>query len=724
MSKEASVQQSHKGETSKFYEKQGVDPEGGVDSVGEVSILRYEQSVDGFSYGGEKEPYQPGRAQDSSPARRFAIPLTFNIRIRRRAILLAIKTFPTSSRSTRNPHQYRQPLTVYLLVFVVLLSPLFLIATSLLYGGLPPSYRNVRLSERYFPQHDWSRTQPSPSGLTGAGRIMPAGETKYLRFPDHLWGHGLNNVLQEALLQGLIAHHANRSFVFEDFVWSHLPLPYTMYDFTLRPTRVPMSALLGGWLVGEGPGEDGAETTRSTGVFPNEREPDAGNGPAILSAPPDVPSNDRGKFYFPSSARTTTYPEPLPKRFRHGRPGHVTHYSRVIHQNRRLNSTSPPNLSISAEYFEHVCPPSVRVEVAYRWPVSSVAGDFPDATADSLDILSWWLRRLSEPDLINEKCVIIGEIERKVWDSDFFGTRRPLSLFPLLRDSPILRNFKWSSIVEKAVDRSLQQQFTNISTKNPIASFDSVSFVGHRVPAAPRPTSSSIVPGLLAVHLRRGDYKRHCTRLAAWQAGYMGWNRLVDGRDGRKTFEEELAGNMAMENGTSGTESNTQDTRKKLYLTHCLPTIPEVVRRLHQVRDEYGERLATLEDGKVTGTLRQVYVLTNGWPSFVKELRRALLDDGWESVIVSQDVEDGDGARYAGRARGASNGWYDRWKWENDEQERRGLSREERGVSVAIDMGIAQRAEVFVGNGFSSLSANVIMLRLAQGLAAYSNWLL
>ncbi|KAF9542941.1 hypothetical protein CPC08DRAFT_700583 [Agrocybe pediades] len=649
MSKEASVQQGHKGETSKFDEKQWLDAEGGADSVGKVRILDYEQSLDGFSYCGEKEPYQAGRAQDSSPGRRFAIPLTFNIRIRRRAILLAIRTFPTSPRSTRQVHHYRQASTVYLLVFVVLLlCPLFLIATSLFYGGLPPSYHDVRLNERYLPQHGWSKIQPSSSVLTSAGRIMPAGETKYLRFPDHLWGHGLNNVLQEALLQGLIAHHANRSFVFEDFVWSHLPLPYTMYDFTLRPTRVPMSAFLGGWL-----------------------------------------------------------------------------YSRVIHQSGRLNYTSRPNLSISAEYFEHVCPPSVRVEVAYRWPVSNVAGDFPGETADSLDILSWWLRRLSEPDLINEKCVVIREIERKVWDSDFFGTRRPLSLFPLLRDSPILRNFKWSSIVEKAVDRSLKQQFADTSTKNPIASFDSVSFVGQHVPAAPRPTtSSSVVPGLVALHLRRGDYKRHCTRLAAWQAGYMGWNRLVDGRDGRKTFEEELAGNMAMENGTSFTESNTQDTREKLYLTHCLPTIPEVVRRLHQVRDEYAERLPTLEDGKDSGTLRHVYVLTNGWPSYVKELRRALLDDGWESVIASQDVEDGDGARLAGSARGASNGWYDRWKWENDEQERRGLSREERGVSVAIDMGIAQRAEVFVGNGFSSLSANVIMLRLAQGLTAYSNWLL
>jgi hypothetical protein len=41
-----------------------------------------------------------------------------------------------------------------------------------------------------------------------------------------------------------------RTPVFEPYTWSRLPLPYTLYDFALRPTRVPLSAFVGGVLAG------------------------------------------------------------------------------------------------------------------------------------------------------------------------------------------------------------------------------------------------------------------------------------------------------------------------------------------------------------------------------------------------------------------------------------------------------------------------------------------
>jgi hypothetical protein len=49
-----------------------------------------------------------------------------------------------------------------------------------------------------------------------------------------------------SLLLSYLAYNTNRSFVFEDYVWSHLPLPYTLYDFALRPTRVPLNAFISG----------------------------------------------------------------------------------------------------------------------------------------------------------------------------------------------------------------------------------------------------------------------------------------------------------------------------------------------------------------------------------------------------------------------------------------------------------------------------------------------
>ncbi|KAF8982702.1 hypothetical protein BDQ17DRAFT_1437760 [Cyathus striatus] len=47
-----------------------------------------------------------------------------------------------------------------------------------------------------------------------------------------------------SLLTSYIAHESGRTFVFEDYTWSHLPLPYTIYDFALRSTRIPLNAFI------------------------------------------------------------------------------------------------------------------------------------------------------------------------------------------------------------------------------------------------------------------------------------------------------------------------------------------------------------------------------------------------------------------------------------------------------------------------------------------------
>lgn len=49
---------------------------------------------------------------------------------------------------------------------------------------------------------------------------------------------------------GYLAHLAGRVYVFEDYTWSHLPLPYTVYDFALRSTRIPLNAFITGPLAG------------------------------------------------------------------------------------------------------------------------------------------------------------------------------------------------------------------------------------------------------------------------------------------------------------------------------------------------------------------------------------------------------------------------------------------------------------------------------------------
>lgn len=69
--------------------------------------------------------------------------------------------------------------------------------------------------------------------------------------------------------------------------------------------------------------------------------------------------------------------------------------------------------------------------------------------------------------------------------------------------------------------------------------------------------------------------------------------------------------------------------------------------------------------------LKRVYVMTNEWAGsfWLRGLREELREDGWEDVMGSAELV---------------------------------LDREQRYVSGAVDMGIAQRAEVFVGNGVSA----------------------
>ncbi|KAG6377973.1 hypothetical protein JVT61DRAFT_14769 [Boletus reticuloceps] len=110
-----------------------------------------------------------------------------------------------------------------------------IVLLAILCQGIPPSYDDIRLFERRLPQH-------------AVAALTPANDrpTRYLKFPGHLWGHGLNNVLQEALLMSYLAYVSNVSYVFEDYTWSHIPLSWSLYGLSLRPTRIPLNAIISG----------------------------------------------------------------------------------------------------------------------------------------------------------------------------------------------------------------------------------------------------------------------------------------------------------------------------------------------------------------------------------------------------------------------------------------------------------------------------------------------
>lgn len=205
-----------------------------------------------------------------------------------------------------------------------------------------------------------------------------------------------------------------------------------------------------------------------------------------------------------------------------------------------------------------------------------------------------------------------------------FGSKRVLSTWSSLSQSPIIRDYAWSPLVTAGVTRNFAL------LKDHVPPTSDSSSIGSR---------SSTINGLVAVHLRRGDYVRHCPRLASWGATYMGFNQFPSLPD---RFEP-----------PEFSELTSLDGRNQYYLQHCWPEISDIVKKLHEVRKENTE-------------LKRVYILTNGWGWWVNNLKDALLADGWGDVRGSLDVQ---------------------------------LDKEQLYVSMAVDMAIAERAEIFIGNG-------------------------
>ncbi|KAI6030052.1 hypothetical protein EDC04DRAFT_2924603 [Pisolithus marmoratus] len=411
--------------------------------------------------------------------------------------------------------------------------------------GIPPTYDDVRSFERRLTQH--SLTTPSST----VDKNHHIHHPRYLRFPGHLWGHGLNNVLQEALLMSYLAYVSNVSFVFEDYTWSHTPLPWTMHGLALRPARIPLNAIISG--------------------------PTAGG--------------------------------PMP----HG---------------------SQASLSVSADFYEKTC----GGPVAKPYVLSSA---YAPNDEDGNTIIEWWTQQLAS---IQERCIEIDSTPRDPFDRFLFGEPRILSLWESLTSSPILSEFAWSPIVQSAVAR-------NFALLQPGTVKDIYA-------------ASSPLEGLVAVHLRRGDYKRHCPNLAKWHARYMGFNQhpSLPDRFDPSPYEDDSV------------------LKEEYYLAHCLPTTEQIVSVLRTIRREYNIQ--------GTGTLKRIYMLSNERAWALRELKSALEDDGWEDVVSTVDLR---------------------------------LDAEQYHLSMAVDMAIAERAEVFVGNGFSSLSSNVVLLRMAKGMDVRSN---
>lgn len=292
--------------------------------------------------------------------------------------------------------------------------------------------------------------------------------------------------------------------------------------------------------------------------------------------------------------------------------------------------THPP--AVIPEFFHKVCQTKTVIDP------SDMRIKYFDASA--MTTINAWIDKLARAE---DRCVEIMPKTNSIFEFWIFGSSaRMLDIWPSFSKSPILTQFAWSPLVTSAVE-------ANRAVIHPSIIDTSNSTQDLRAP----------LPGLLALHIRRGDFDEHCKHFAKWSSRYNAFNEIPSLPD---KFEPPEGG---------GAGENTPENFE-IYTKHCFPTIEQIVGRVADV-------LKTPEGRN----LSRVYVLTNGKREWLDELKSKLGElKQWESVHTSRDLH---------------------------------LSWEQKFVAQAVDMLVAQRAEVYIGNGFSSLTSNVNVLRLSHG---------
>ena len=210
-----------------------------------------------------------------------------------------------------------------------------------------------------------------------------------------------------------------------------------------------------------------------------------------------------------------------------------------------------------------------------------------------------------------------------------------------------MKLFGWSPLVEDAF-KTNQPLFT-LSRKLP--------------PPTPE-LQYPPIPGLLALHVRRGDFEGHCTLLVSWKVPFSGLNNQPG------TIDKDV---QLVENEDGSLSQASRDALQRA----CYPDTDQIVERVRQIRET--------EEGK---KLRNVFIMTNGSPEWVQELEEALMKDHkWEQIASSLQMH---------------------------------VSWEQKFVAQAVDMMIGHRSDVFIGNGVN-LPLGLLLFFIAHSLVSFLN---
>lgn len=383
--------------------------------------------------------------------------------------------------------------------------------------------------------------------------------------------------------------------------------------------------------------------------------------------------------------------------------------------------------AVSRRYFEQICPEPYILEP--RALLEALGNN-----SSAVEIMSVFVKQLQS---ITDRCVEIQKDTTQVFDYMLLGSARLHDIVPSLINSPIMRDFSWSPLIHHAF-RKNEHHFTNspkslISILFPyLASNDSSAIYASDSEMTPTPPASETqsLP-VLALHLRRGDFIEHCDKLSGWGSMYTGYNT-----------QPSLPDRFFMENATLR-DSMSAEEKQNAYRQKCLIDIDEVRKRVVRAVKEWRSDRLRIErersghwlfawwrmrgaEARIKGMLRKVYVMTNGDHEFLAELKSALIADAERSVLRSSNkfkAEDTYAQSTITTLPSSLGEEYDfdfTWSWDEVSTSRDlDIGWEAKYVAQGMDMYIGQRAEVFIGNGFSSLTGNVVFLRSVAGVESW-----
>ncbi|WWC91469.1 uncharacterized protein L201_006415 [Kwoniella dendrophila CBS 6074] len=238
------------------------------------------------------------------------------------------------------------------------------------------------------------------------------------------------------------------------------------------------------------------------------------------------------------------------------------------------------------------------------------------------------------------------------FDDEFFDSKASLDLYETFVKSPVMKHFTFSPTVLSIINRAL-----------PILSPESQPY---DIEAISQATSqdvhkTTVWKHILAMHLRRGkDWEQVCEEKGRRAAPFVSFNKLPL-----------LPGNENVPPPSTMVEA----TRMGLYKAKCLPETLDIIARARRMRKNHP-------------LLKSIYLLTDlgendegGW---INEIKMWLQSEGWDNVFLGK------------------NDLYNR--------------HQDKELGVAVDMEIARRAGVFVGNGFSTTTSNIVLLRSRDGI--------